>query len=416
MGYRIPITLGNIEPLAYKPYQPGKMALVCEGGGQRGIFTAGVLDEFQRARFNPFDLMIGTSAGAQNLSAFICGQPGYARRVITRYTTTANFFNPLRFVRGGHLIDLDWLVDITSKQLPLAMDQAEQHLREGREFLMCACRSDDFEPTYISPTRESWLPAIKASSAIPGLYRQGVDLEGVSYLDGGISDAIPVEEAYRRGADTIVVIRTVPSQAYYTPQWMKRMEHWLSESSLQQMVRIMQQHEQSYHRIQQFIEKPPGDLRIFEIFPPKPLASSALGSRIAALNRDYHLGRRCGRYFLATAGHWLLPRDQLEQSEMNGEKTSISISRRIIQPQDINQPDDVSGLIDNDDSSFTIIPSPEITAPANAVKIPEHPLSSPMTVADSGLIIPAVTRGKKTLLQAEIILPPEVAKTKGDTA
>ncbi|MCG2877354.1 patatin-like phospholipase family protein, partial [Obesumbacterium proteus] len=71
MGYRIPITLGNIEPLAYKPYQPGKIALVCEGGGQRGIFTAGVLDEFLRARFNPFDLYLGTSAGAQNLSAFV---------------------------------------------------------------------------------------------------------------------------------------------------------------------------------------------------------------------------------------------------------------------------------------------------------------------------------------------------------
>ncbi|CNH53554.1 patatin [Yersinia thracica] len=417
MGYRIPITLGNIEPLAYKPYQPGKMALVCEGGGQRGIFTAGVLDEFQRARFNPFDLMIGTSAGAQNLSAFICGQPGYARRVITRYTTTANFFNPLRFVRGGHLIDLDWLVDITSQQLPLAMDQAEQHLREGREFLMCACRSDDFEPTYISPTRESWLPAIKASSAIPGLYRQGVDLDGVSYQDGGISDAIPVEEAYRRGADTIVVIRTVPSQAYYTPQWMKRMEHWLSESSLQQLVRIMQQHEQSYHRIQQFIEKPPGDLRIFEIFPPKPLASSALGSRIAALNRDYHLGRRCGRYFLATVGHWLLPRDQLAQSEAKGEKTSISLSRRMIQPQDINQPDDMTDLIDNDDSSFDVIQSPDIIASADAAKISHYSLPPQMTVADSGLIIPAATRSKNKSLQAEVILPlDDVARTKGDSA
>lgn len=53
MGYRIPITLGNIEPLAYKPYQPGKMALVCEGGAGNGDFTAGVLDEFHRARFNP---------------------------------------------------------------------------------------------------------------------------------------------------------------------------------------------------------------------------------------------------------------------------------------------------------------------------------------------------------------------------
>ncbi|WP_145541214.1 patatin family protein [Yersinia alsatica] len=416
VGYRIPITLGNIEPLAYKPYQPGKMALVCEGGGQRGIFTAGVLDEFQRARFNPFDLMIGTSAGAQNLSAFICGQPGYARRVITRYTTTANFFNPLRFVRGGHLIDLDWLVDITSQQLPLAIESAEQHLQNGREFLMCACRSDDFEPTYISPTRESWLPAIKASSAIPGLYRQGVDLDGVSYQDGGISDAIPVEEAYRRGADTIVVIRTVPSQAYYTPQWMKRMEHWLSESSLQQLVRIMQQHEQSYHRIQQFIEKPPGDLRIFEIFPPKPLASNALGSRVAALNRDYHLGRRCGRYFLATVGHWLLPKDSLELSDIKGEKNTISLSRRLIQPQDINQPDDMADLIDADDSSFDINQSPDIITPVDAVKAAESHLPPQMTVADSGLIIPASTRGKKKSLPGEIILPAGAEKTKGDTA
>jgi predicted patatin/cPLA2 family phospholipase len=333
LGYRIPITLGNIEPLAYKPYRPGKMALVCEGGGQRGIFTAGVLDEFQRARFNPFDLMIGTSAGAQNLSAFICGQMGYARRVITRYTTSAEFFNPLRFVRGGHLIDLDWLLDTTTQQLPLAMDVAEKSLVDGREFLMCACRSDDFEPTYLPAQRESWLPAIKASSAIPGFYRMGVELDGVSYQDGGISDAIPVEEAYRRGADTIVVIRTVPSQMYYTPQWMKRMEHWLSESSLQQMVRILQHHEQSYHRIQQFIEKPPGELRIFEIFPPKPLASNALGSRVTSLNQDYHLGRKCGRYFLATVGHWLV-----EQDKLDGMKVKKALSRRLIQPENVIMP------------------------------------------------------------------------------
>ncbi|CAE1142337.1 patatin family protein [Serratia sp. Tan611] len=333
MGYRIPITLGNIEPLAYKPYRPGKLALVCEGGGQRGIFTAGVLDEFQRARFNPFELMIGTSAGAQNLSAFICGQMGYARRVITRYTTTADFFNPLRFVRGGHLIDLDWLVNITSQQLPLAMDTAEQQFHDGREFLMCACRSDDFEPTYFPARRASWLSTIKASSAIPGFYRMGVDLDGVSYQDGGISDAIPVEEAYRRGADTIVVIRTVPSQMYYTPQWMKRMEQWLSESSLQQMVRIMRQHEQSYHRIQQFIEKPPGDLRIFEIFPPKPLASNALGSRLSSLNRDYHLGRRCGRYFLATVGHWLQAAE-----EGDGVMVKRPLSRRLLQPESLSMP------------------------------------------------------------------------------
>ncbi len=305
LGTRIPVTLGNIEPLALTPFKPGKIALVCEGGGQRGIFTAGVLDEFQRANFNPFQLLLGTSAGAQNLSAFICGQAGYARRVITRYTTNKLFFDPLRFVRGGHLIDLDWLVDITSKELPLAMTMAEKHFLAGKEFYMCACRSDDYSPGYFAPTAENWLNIIKASSAIPGFYRPGVELNGISYLDGGITDAIPVREAARRGADTIVVIRTVPSQMYYTPQWLKRMERWLSDSSLQPMVNVLQLHEKSYHQIQQFIEQPPGKLRILEIFPPKPLASSALGSRVVSLNHDYHLGRRCGRYFLATLGQWL---------------------------------------------------------------------------------------------------------------
>jgi len=305
VGIRIPVTLGAIEPLALTPFKSQKIALVCEGGGQRGIFTAGVLDEFQRARFNPFQLMLGTSAGAQNLSAFVCGQPGYARRVITRYTTSKLFFDPLRFVRGGNLIDLDWLIDITRSEFPLAMSSAEQLFSSGREFYMCACRSDDYTPGYFNPTADNWLDLIKASSAIPGFYRLGVNLEGISYLDGGISDAIPVREAARRGADTIVVIRTVPSQMFYTPKWFKRMERWLSTGALQPMINVLNKHEQSYREIQQFIENPPDDLRIIEIFPPHALASSALGSRIASLNQDYHLGRRCGRYFLATLGQWL---------------------------------------------------------------------------------------------------------------
>jgi len=305
VGQRIPITLGNIAPLALSPFRPGRLALVCEGGGQRGIFTAGVLDEFMRANFNPFDLYFGTSAGAQNLSAYLCNQPGYARKVIMRYTTSREFFNPVRFVRGGNLIDLDWLIESTASQMPLAMDTAARLFDSGKAFYMCACRGDDFTPGYFSPTSQTWLDLIRASSAIPGFYRPGVMLEGINYLDGGISDAIPVQEAAKRGAQTIVVIRTVPSQMYYTPQWFKRMERWLGDSSLQPLMALVQHHETSYRAIQQFIEKPPGKLRIFEIYPPRLLKSMALGSRLPALRDDYKLGRLCGRYFLATVGKLL---------------------------------------------------------------------------------------------------------------
>lgn len=248
MGQRIPVTLGNIAPLSLRPFQPGSMALVCEGGGQRGIFTAGVLDEFMRAQFNPFDLFYGTSAGAQNLSAYLCNQPGYGRKVIMRYTTRREFFDPVRFVRGGNLIDLDWLVDSTSSQMPLAMDNAERLFAAGKAFYMCACRGDDYTPGYFSPNRQNWLDLIRASSAIPGFYRTGVVLDGVNYLDGGVSDAIPVQEAAKQGAKTLVVIRTVPSQMYYTPQWFKRMERWLGESSLQPLLNLVQHHEATYAR------------------------------------------------------------------------------------------------------------------------------------------------------------------------
>ncbi|WES69175.1 patatin family protein [Superficieibacter sp. HKU1] len=305
MGQRIPVTLGNIAPLSVEPFRPEKLALVCEGGGQRGIFTAGVLDEFMRAQFNPFDLFLGTSAGAQNLSAYLCNQPGYARKVIMRYTTTRDFFNPLRFVRGGNLIDLDWLVDATASKMPLAMGYAAEQFERGKAFYMCACRQDDYTPGYFAPDEKNWLDLIRASSAIPGFYRSGVLLDGINYLDGGVSDAIPVQEAARRGATTIVVIRTVPSQMYYTPQWFKRMERWLGESSLQPLVNVVQHHETSYHAIQQFIEQPPDNLRIFEIYPPKVLNSMALGSGLPALREDYKTGRLCGRYFLATVGKLL---------------------------------------------------------------------------------------------------------------
>lgn len=311
MGHRIPVTLGNIAPLALKPFRPGKLALICEGGGQRGIFTAGVLDEFMRAEFNPFDLFLGTSAGAQNLSAYVCNQPGYARRVIARFTTTSEFFNPLRFVRGGNLIDLDWLIESTAARLPLSMSSADGLFEKGKEFYMCACRSDDYAANYFSPTQDTWLNLLKASSAIPGFYRTGVDIDGISYQDGGISDAVPVREAASRGADTLVVIRTVPSQMYYTPQWFKRMERWLGDSSLQPLLNLVQHHEASYREIQSFIEKPPGKLRIFEIYPPKPLLSNALGSRLPSLTADYQTGRLCGRYFLAAVGKLLVPKPPL---------------------------------------------------------------------------------------------------------
>ena len=149
------------------------------------------------------------------------------------------------------------------------------------------------------------------------------------------------------------------------------MEQWLSESSLQQLVRMMQHHEESYHRIQQFIENPPDDVRIFEIFPPKPLASHALGSRLPALNQDYHLGRRCGRYFLSAAAHWLLPREN-ERPYPHIEPRVTRHPQRIVVPQD--EPENVIPLAATASSVEQIILDPAVLTDM---------------VADGGVVRPA---------------------------
>lgn len=91
---------------------------------------------------------------------------------------------------------------------------------------------------------------------------------------------------------------------YYTPQWFKRMERWLGDSSLRRWSTpgIMKP---AIVTFRQFIETIIAASQIFEIYPPKPLHSIALGSRI---RRCVKIHKSCcfyGRYFLATVGKLL---------------------------------------------------------------------------------------------------------------
>ena len=56
-----------------------KTGLVLEGGGMRGIYTAGVLDAFMERRIT-FDGVIGVSAGAIHGCSFVSNQKGRSIR------------------------------------------------------------------------------------------------------------------------------------------------------------------------------------------------------------------------------------------------------------------------------------------------------------------------------------------------
>ncbi len=75
-------------------------ALVVEGGAMRGIFASGVLDSFLQHQHNPFDFVLGVSAGASNLIGYLAKQPRRSYHVITQLATDRLFLTQFALLRG----------------------------------------------------------------------------------------------------------------------------------------------------------------------------------------------------------------------------------------------------------------------------------------------------------------------------
>jgi predicted patatin/cPLA2 family phospholipase len=258
--------------------QPGRTALVVEGGAMRGIFAAGVLDVFLEQRFRPFDLAFGVSVGASNVLSYLAGQHGRARRCFLDQMSRPEFIDPWRMLRGGHWLDLDWLWTAITRDDPLDCDAAAA---SGVEYAVVATCAKTGEPRYLTPAADDMLETLKASCALPVLYRHTVHVGPHELVDGGISDPLPVREAYRRGARTLVVVRSRTADFVKKDRLLNRVGAWSVRSS-PGIARACRATPQAYRDAVAFLHAPPADCTV-----------------IAALERDYALGRALGRDAIA---------------------------------------------------------------------------------------------------------------------
>ena len=141
MGQRIPVTLGNIAPLSLRPFQPGSVALVCEGGDKEASSPPAYWMSSCARSSIPLISTMGRRLARKTFQPISVTSPVTAAKLLCVTPPDANFLTLVRLLRGGNLIDLDWLVDSTATHMPLAMDNAER-LFAAREsdFILCACR------------------------------------------------------------------------------------------------------------------------------------------------------------------------------------------------------------------------------------------------------------------------------------
>lgn len=198
-----------------------KIGLVVEGGGMKCAYNAGILDVFLDHQIT-FDYCIGVSGGAGNVASFMAGQRGRNIRFFTEHIHSPQYFGVKSLLKTGNLFGLQYiygeLTNSTGKD-PLNFPAI---MKNPAEYEVAATNAVTGEAEYFGKEdmkQDDYRP-IMASSAIPAACRP-VEINGVPYYDGGISDAIPVRRALEKGCDRIVVILSKQRDYVRKPQGMR---------------------------------------------------------------------------------------------------------------------------------------------------------------------------------------------------
>ncbi|MGY3943968.1 patatin-like phospholipase family protein [Aeromonas tecta] len=273
-------------------------ALVVEGGAMRGIFAAGVLDAFLAKGKTAFDHCIGVSAGAVNLAAYLAGQQGRNHRVITDYSCRPEFISLAKFLRGGHWLDLDWLWEITIREIRLDL----AHFAESRVPLtVVTTRVSDGQAAYLRGSAEALEQQIKASCSVPLAYRDFVSIGGEAMTDGGVADSIPVRHAYEQGAREITVVLSRPlGYRKRAPRLPALHRHLLRRTPALAEASLVRH--RSYNDAIDFIRQPPADCRIRVIVPPAGFRVGRMTTDRDRLEQGYQMGWQAGLAYLAETG------------------------------------------------------------------------------------------------------------------
>ncbi|MFO7965464.1 MAG: patatin family protein [Desulfobacterales bacterium] len=236
-------------------YRRGKKALVLEGGGMRGVFLTGVLQAFTDRGYFPWKCIIGSSAGALTGAAYAAGQIHLARDAFFTHLISGDFISlPNIFRPEKHILDLDWMIDmVISGDEPLDLNR----LKKSCPLTITATRITEHRPPetiYLNSKTDDVITALKASAAIPYLYRGFVRYRGFNLLDGAILDPIPFKKALAMGFDERDIVVIVSRHREYRKRqesfWIKTLyENYYREEKYKCLVNTLKNRFNHYNAV-----------------------------------------------------------------------------------------------------------------------------------------------------------------------
>jgi predicted patatin/cPLA2 family phospholipase len=194
-----------------------RVALVIEGGGMRGVVSAGMTAAIEQLGLtDAFDEVHGASAGAFNAAFLLAGQAAYLATLYQYGFGDPQFVSYVRALRGGPTFDMDYVVNhVWTRQRPLRFDAI---LSSGIELHCTATDADRASIVDLTElnSQEEIRCALRASGRLPWLAGGPVSFRGMRLLDATLAEAIPVQLP-RSSATDMLVLQTRPHGVAHTP-------------------------------------------------------------------------------------------------------------------------------------------------------------------------------------------------------
>ncbi|MBR3133289.1 MAG: patatin-like phospholipase family protein [Clostridia bacterium] len=262
-----------------------KVGLVLEGGAMRGMYTSGVLDVFLDNNIK-VDGIIGVSAGVLFGVNFLSKQRGRAIRYNRKFAGDKRYMGFSSLIKTGNIINKEFSFEEVPKKLDVFDN--ETYKKSGVDFYATVTNVETGKPEYIKLYDVfEQMEVCRATSAMP-FVSQIVEIDGKKYLDGGISDSIPIDECKRMGFDKIIVVLTRPIEYRKSKpkDWMAKLKY----GKYPNLVETINNRYLNYNKTVEKIIDMENKKEIFVIRPSRLVPLKRIEKDVNKLQEMYDLG------------------------------------------------------------------------------------------------------------------------------
>ena len=268
-----------------------KVGLVLEGGGMRALFTAGVLDALLDVKELDVDGIIGVSAGALFGANYVSGQKERAIRYNKKYARDKRYMGFHSWITTGNAVNKEFAF----YELPFKLDVFDQEkFKESKinfYVVMTNVENGKSEYVLIKDIFEQ-MEYLRATSALP-FASKIIEINGKKYLDGGISDSIPIDYCESLGYDKIILVLTRPENSYKEDKlnFLYKLVYRKYPKLVERLINMGK----DYEVVLKKIKKLENENKIFVIRPPKVLKIGRLEKDENKIQEVYDIGLNTGK-------------------------------------------------------------------------------------------------------------------------